>query len=172
MTCQDGARTRRGARIDGFLRALVRAMGALDALLLASFGADGARRAARVLASADFGAPAALGLECARVLLAASLPFGAVGLLRLRRWGALVALIQLPIRLALVPMGYRETLFAFQPLLVVEPLLPPRAGAHITVVGIIAALEVLRALAIILAWRRGTLFPKRTPCAARIAVPS
>lgn len=172
MTCQDGASARRGAIFDGFLRALVRTMGALDAILLVHSGADITRRAARVLASADPGAPAAFGLECARVLLAASLPFSAVGLLRLRRWGALVALIQLPIRLALVPMGYRATLFAFQPLLVIEPLLPPRAGAHVTLVAIIAALEVLRALAVILAWRRGTLFPKRTPCATRIAVPS
>ena len=147
-------------------------MGALDALLIALSGADVARRAARVFASADLGAPASCGLECARVLLAASLPWSAVGLLRLRRWGAILALIQLPIRFALVPMGYGPTLFAFQPLLVIEPLLPPRAGAHIGLVAIIATLEVLRAVAVLLARHRGALFPKRTPCAARIAVPS
>ena len=172
LTCQHGPRARCGARIDAFLRALVRAMGVLDAIVLARCGVDVARRAARVLVSGNLGGPAAIGLECARVALAASLPWSAVGLLRLRRWAALLVLIQLPVRLALVFLGYQALLFAFEPLMIIAPLLPARTGPHVTLVAAIAALEVLRAAVVIAAWRRGALFPKRTACAERIAVPS
>ena len=147
-------------------------MGALDAIVLARCGVDVARRAARVFASGDLGGPAVIGLECARVLLAASLPWSAVGLLRLRRWAAILVLIQLPVRFALVLLGYQALLFGFEPLMVLAPLLPPRMGPRVALVAAIAALEVLRTVAVIAAWRRGALFPKRTTCAARIAVPS
>jgi hypothetical protein len=147
-------------------------MGALDALVLAQCGVDVARRAARVLASGNIAGPAGIGLECARVLLAASLPWSAVGLLRLRRWAALLVLVQLPVRFALVLLGYQALLFAFEPLMVLAPLLPPRTGPHVALVAVIAALEILRAVAVIAAWRRGALFPKRTGCMERIAVPS
>jgi hypothetical protein len=154
LTCQHRPRARRA---DALLRLLVRASGALDALLLARCAADVARRAAHALAAAGSAAPAGIAIECARVLLTASLVFSAAGLIRLRRWGAVLSLIQLPVRVFLVVAGFEPLLFGFEPLLELAPILPPRSGARLILIGGIAALEVARAAALVVAWRRGAL---------------